>query len=95
MDHLRIRTKATAVHNGIIRLSLIGKGRNSTIVAIAAPTIAARGETNSRAPTKAKKNPAAEPSRLLSLLKGKLVFEKALPKMEAALSPNAKAAIAA
>ena len=83
------------MNNGIKRLSLIGKGRYSTIIATAAPTSAIKGETKSEPARKAKMKPAVEPSKLLSLLKGNGVLENVLPKMEAALSPKAKIAIAA
>ena len=61
----------------------------------AAATTAIKGETKRHPPMKAKKNPATEPSRLLSLLKGSSVLEKAAPKMEAELSPKANIAMAA
>src|SRR3972149_2855590 len=97
MAHLSISVRANPVHNGIMRLSLIGKGRYSTNMAIAAPASAIKGEngTKMKPARKAKKKPAAEPSKLLSLLNGNGVLEKYLPKMEAALSPKEKIAMAA
>jgi hypothetical protein len=95
MAHLRRRDRASPLDNGTKRLSLIGKGRYSTTIAIAAPTIASKGVTKIAPPTNAHKKPAIEPSRLLSLLKGNGVFEKTLPKIDAALSPKAKIATAA
>ena len=64
-------------------------------IAIAAPTSANTGETKKDPASKAKKKPAAEPSKLLSLLNGNGVFARYLPKMEAVLSPKAKIAMAA
>ena len=64
-------------------------------MATAAPATAIKGETKMEPARKAKRKPPAEPSKLLSLLKGKGVFDKELPKMEAALSPKAKIAMAA
>ena len=80
---------------GIRRLSFTGNGRYSTNIATVAPATAVNGETNTEPAKKAKKKPAAEPSRLLSLLNGNGVLEKYRPKMEAALSPKAKIAMAA
>ena len=76
-------------------MSLIGWGRYSTNIATAAPASAGNGEMKTEPAKNAKKKPATEPSKLLSLLKGNGVLEKYLPKMEAVLSPNAKIAIAA
>ena len=64
-------------------------------MATAAPISAFRGDMKSSPARKARKKPAIEPSRLLSLLNGNGVLEKYLPKIEAALSPNANMAIAA
>ena len=64
-------------------------------IAIAAPTSATKGETKKDPASKAKKKPAIEPSKLLSLLNGNGVLPKYLPKMEAVLSPKAKIAMAA
>ena len=64
-------------------------------IATAAPTRAVNGDMKAEPARKPNKKPAAEPSKLLSLLNGKGVLEKYLPKMEAVLSPNAKIAMAA
>jgi len=80
---------------GIKRLSFMGNGRYSMNIATAAPTSAVNGDMKTEPARKAKKKPAAEPSKLLSLLNGKGVFEKYPPKMDAVLSPKAKIAIAA
>jgi ABC-type molybdenum transport system ATPase subunit/photorepair protein PhrA len=64
-------------------------------MATAAPKRASHGETKNQPAKKANRKPAKEPSTLLSLLKGNVVREKYLPKIEAVLSPNAKIAIAA
>ncbi len=83
------------MQRGINRLSLIGRGRYSINMATAAPTSASHGEMKTEPARKAKRKPAAEPSKLLSLLKGNGVFDRYLPKIDAVLSPNAKMAMAA
>ena len=83
------------MNKGISKLSLTGRGRYSMNIATTAPTSAIRGETNRQPARNAKKTPATEPSRLLSLLKGNGVLEKRLPKIEAELSPKANMAMAA
>ena len=73
----------------------MGRGRYSKNMATAAPKRASHGETKKQPAKKANKKPANEPSTLLSLLKGNVVRERYLPKIEAVLSPNAKIAMAA
>ncbi len=73
----------------------MGWGRYSMNMATAAPASAAKGEMKTEPARKAKKKPAIEPSKLLSLLNGSEVLEKYCPKIEAVLSPNAKIAMAA
>jgi hypothetical protein len=63
-------------------------------MAMAAPTAAIQGATNKEPAKNAKTNPASEPSNVLPLLKGSRLPIKP-PKIEAALSPKAKMAIAA
>ena len=65
------------------------------IIAIKAPRAASGSDTKAKPAKNAKKKPAADPSRLLSLLKGRDVRAKNLPKIEAVLSPRAKIAMAA
>src|SRR5512138_146061 len=74
-------------------LSLIGKGRTSTVMATAAPAKAYTGGTKKVPARKAKKKPATEPSQVLPLLNGK-ASEINPPKIEAALSPRQNIAIA-
>ncbi len=83
------------MHKGINKLSLIGRGKHSTNMATAAPTSAGNGEMKTEPAKTAKRKPAADPSKLLSLLKGNGVLDRYLPKMEAVLSPRAKIAMAA
>ena len=81
---------------GIRTLSFIGKGRTSTVIAIAAPARATSGFVGRKnIPAKnAKKNPANEPSQVFPLLKGKEVEIKP-PKSDAVLSPRQNMAMAA
>ena len=97
-----INVNANPVIIGIVTLSFIGRGRYSTIIAIAAPINAiigigrggvVRGSRKTVPAKKAKINPAKEPSKVLPLLKGKRI-ERIPPKIEAALSPKANIAIA-
>lgn len=88
-----MRVKPAA--KGIVMLSLTGRGRSSMAVAVAAAANASWGGTKKAAPTKANANSAAVPSGVLLLLKGKGLFVIWPPMIEAALSPNAKAAMAA
>jgi len=83
------------VNIGITKLSFNGKGRYSKTIATAAPKAAIGGETKNNAAKKAKRKPDSVPSKVLSLLKRNGVFEILPPKTDAALSPNAKTAIAA
>ena len=75
-------------------LSLIGNGRTSIVIATAAPIRAKIGEMKNVPAKKANKNPANEPSQVFPLLNGKEV-DIIPPKIEAALSPRQKMAIAA
>ena len=81
---------------GIRTLSFIGKGRTSTVIAIAAPARATSGFVGRKnIPAKnAKKNPANEPSQVFPLLNGKESDAKP-PNSDAALSPRQNMAIAA
>ena len=86
---------AKPANNGITKLSLIGVGRYSTIMPIAAPIRAINGLTNIRAPRKPKIRKAKDPSSVFEPLKGRAFFESVPPNNEAVLSPKAKIAIAA
>ncbi len=79
---------------GTNTLSFTGRGKTSTVMAIAAPANAKIGETKKVPAKKAKKNPANEPSQVLPLLNGKDV-EMEPPKIEAVLSPRQNIATAA
>ena len=85
---------AAPVITGTSTLSFTGKGRTSTVIAIAAPTKANSGETKNEPAKNAKKKPANEPSQVLPLLNGKEV-EIMPPKREATLSPKQNMAMAA
>ena len=76
------------------KLSFMGSGRTSTVIAIAAPINAYNGGTKKVPAKKAKKNPARDPSQVFPLLNGNDVEIKP-PKREAVLSPRQKMAIAA
>ena len=65
------------------------------IMATAAPINALNGDTKNTPAKKAKTSPAAEPSRVFSLLNEYVLFPNMPPKIEAALSPTANVAMAA
>ena len=79
---------------GTNTLSFTGKGRTSTVMAIAAPTKANVGETKNAPAKNAKKKPANEPSQVFPLLNGRDV-EIIPPNSEATLSPKQNMATAA
>lgn len=79
---------------GTSTLSLIGNGKASMVMAIAAPR-SARGSGTKNVPARnAKRKPAMEPSQVLPLLKGR-DFVDSPPKIEAVLSPKQNIAMAA
>jgi len=83
-----------AVIIGIETLSFIGNGKYSTNIAIAAPTTAIQGVTNSVAAKKAAVKPESEPSKVFPLFNGNFMPSEP-PKIEATLSPKVNMAIAA
>ena len=89
-----ITVNAAPVTMGISTLSLTGKGKTSTVIAIAAPIKAKIGGTQKQPAKNAKKNPHSEPSQVLPLLKGSEV-EISPPVSEATLSPKQNIATAA
>ena len=74
---------------------MIGKGKYSTVIATTAAVSANHGDTKTRPPMKARKNPVKVPSKVLARLKSNAFLERVPPAREAALSPKAKAAMAA
>jgi len=80
--------------NGITRLSLMGKGRDSASIPIATAIRAFRGLTNRIDPRNAHVRPHIVPSIVLFLLKERGVFPKIFPKMLAKPSPSVSTAMA-
>ena len=81
--------------NGIVRLSLMGVGMDSTSMPEAAASRALAGVKKKDVPRKAKSKPNREPSRLLVLFNGEEVLPYFLPSRDAKPSPKVRVAMAA
>jgi len=80
---------------GTVKLSLIGKGKASASIPMAAPIKAFDEGTYKEAPTKAIKNPKMDPSKCFPLLKGIMLLPRVFPKRAANPSPRATIAMEA